>query len=50
MTENTVDYLDEDPLLSDQKYVCLSFLTNQSFKKDPNNPKNVMGVKVRGVY
>lgn len=43
------DYLDEDPMINDQLYVCLSFLTPDSVKTENKN-KNVMGVKIRGVY
>ena len=41
-----IDYLKEDPELSGQKWVCLSFLTpeNVEMKSD------VRSVKVRGVY
>jgi hypothetical protein len=49
MSQTKIDYLTEDKLLkhsvSEQKYVCLSFL-------DPENVKNcnVRGLKVRGVF
>jgi hypothetical protein len=40
-----VDYLTEDSLLpSDQKYVCLSFLT------DTENKTTLSGIKIRGVF
>jgi hypothetical protein len=40
-----VDYLDEDKLLpKDQKFVCLSFLT------DKENKTTLSGLKVRGVF
>jgi hypothetical protein len=40
-----VDYLTEDQLLpSDQKFVCLSFLT------DSENKSTLSGIKIRGVF
>jgi hypothetical protein len=39
------DFLNEDPVLSGQKYVCLSFLTPT--KEDQSS---ITGIKVRGVY
>ena len=33
---NTVDYLDEDPELRGQKYVCLSFLSPEQVIQDKN--------------
>lgn len=48
------DYLDEDPVINEQLFVCLSFLTHDNIKTDniktDNKNKDVMGVKVRGVY
>ena len=40
-----VDHLDEDPPLSNQKWVCVSFLSPEGIK----NCK-VRGLKIRGVY
>ena len=43
-----IDYLDEDPLLTNQKYVCVSFLTPNQVKTDKKI--EVLGLKIRGVY
>ena len=42
--KNTVDYLDEDPIISGQKFTCLSFLT------DKKNKIKIMGIKSRGNF
>jgi len=39
------DYLNEDPALSGQKYVCLSFLTPSQ-----EDQSSLTGIKVRGVF
>lgn len=46
-----VDYLTEDPQLSEQKYMCISFLKPSSIA-EKNRPKDVTicGVKIRGSY
>jgi DNA repair exonuclease SbcCD ATPase subunit len=48
------DYLDRDPVLNNQKYVCLSILTASSVKDVSGNPINggnhARGIKVRGCY
>jgi hypothetical protein len=42
-----IDYLTEDNILPDnQKFVCLSFLTD----KDDKEKKSLSGIKVRGVF
>jgi hypothetical protein len=33
MSKNTIDYLTEDPILSGQKFVCLSFIMPDNLKK-----------------
>jgi hypothetical protein len=50
MTDN-IDYLTEDPVLSEQKFVCVSFL-KPSAVDDKNKDKKitVCGFKVRGSY
>jgi hypothetical protein len=48
MQENKIDYLDEDPTISGQTYVCLSFLTPETIKSEIKF--DTRGVKVRGVY
>lgn len=49
-----VDHLTEDPVLSGQKYVCLSILTSSSIKDTSGNPietgNHAKGIKIRGVY
>ena len=53
MTANKkeVDYLTEDPQLSEQKYMCISFLKPSSIA-EKNRPKDVTicGVKIRGSF
>jgi DNA repair exonuclease SbcCD ATPase subunit len=44
-SEKSVKY-DDDVLPSNQKFVCLSFLSNKYYKL----PHNLLGVKVRGVF
>ena len=46
-----IDYLTEDPIISEQKYVCISFLKPSSIVEE-KRPKDlsVCGVKVRGGY
>lgn len=48
------DYLDRDPVLNNQKYVCLSILTSSSVKDVSGNPiaggNHARGIKVRGCY
>ena len=45
------DYLTEDPQLSEQKYMCISFLKPSSIA-EKNRPKDVTicGVKIRGSF
>ena len=46
-----IDYLTEDPTLSEQKYMCISFLKPSSVEdKYKNKDLTVCGVKVRGCY
>jgi hypothetical protein len=50
MTEE-IDYLTEDPILSEQKFMCISFLKPSSIEeKYRNKDLTVCGVKVRGCY
>jgi hypothetical protein len=48
------DHLSEDPVLSNQKYVCLSILTANSIRDSSGNSlessNHAKGVKIRGVY
>lgn len=48
------DYLEQDPELRDQKYVCVSILTNSSIKDNDGNviktDNTARGIKIRGVY
>jgi hypothetical protein len=46
-----IDYLTEDPVISDQSFVCVSFLKPSSIVEE-KRPKDlsVCGLKVRGVY
>jgi hypothetical protein len=46
-----IDYLTEDPIISEQKFMCISFLKPSSIN-DKNKDKDltVCGVKVRGCY
>jgi hypothetical protein len=50
-TKKEIDYLTEDPTISEQKYMCISFLKPSSVDAK-NKPKNltVCGVKIRGSY
>ena len=44
-SNNTPDYLTEDTIVpNDQKFVCISFLS------DPENKTSLNGIKVRGVF
>ena len=43
-----IDYLDEDPSLTNQKWVCLSILTPETVKSVEKI--FVRGIKIRGVY
>jgi len=43
------DYLTEDPPISGQKWVCLSFLSPEDENKNFKNSK-IRGIKVRGVF
>ena len=52
-----IDYLTEDNILpKDQKFVCVSFLSNKKIKSDnkedknENQSSNIVGVKIRGVF
>jgi len=46
-----IDYLTEDPILSEQKFMCISFLKPSSIdEKYRNKDLTVCGVKVRGCY
>ena len=46
-----VDYLDEDPIISDQNWVCISFLSTKNIKNmDKNEKYEIKGIKIRGVY
>jgi hypothetical protein len=48
------DYLDEDPIISNQLYVCVSIFTPNSIKtpdgEDVEAKHNVRAIKIRGVY
>ena len=52
MSKNDViDYLTEDPIVSEQKFMCISFLKPSSIEeKYRNKDLTVCGVKVRGCY
>jgi hypothetical protein len=46
-----VDYLIEDPIISEQKFMCISFLKPSSIEEKYRNKElTVCGVKVRGCY
>lgn len=46
-----IDYLDEDPIISDQNWVCISFLSTKNIKNiDKNEKYEIKGLKIRGVY
>lgn len=50
-SESEVDYLDEDPVICDQNWVCISFLSTKNIKNvDKNEKYEMKGVKIRGVY
>lgn len=51
MTNQDVDYLTEDPIINDQKFMCISLLKPSSID-DKNKDKNitVCGIKMRGSY
>lgn len=45
------DYLFEDPPIPNQKYVCISILTNKNFKQEADKPPNtIRTIKIRGCY
>ncbi len=44
-SKNTVDYLDEDPIIQNQTWVCISFMSPETIKNT-----SLRAVKVRGVY
>ena len=51
MSKNVIDYLTEDPIISEQKFMCISFLKPSSIEeKHRNKDLTVCGVKVRGCY
>jgi hypothetical protein len=48
---STQDYLYEDPLVANQKYVCISVLTPKNFKQEEGKePITMSTMKVRGCY
>ena len=47
---STQDYLYEDPVISSQKFVCISILTPKNFKQDSEKPVTISTLKVRGCY
>ena len=50
-TSNEIDYLTEDPIITTQIFVCVSFLKNSSVDESKRDPKlTVCGFKVRGSY
>ena len=51
MEKDEIDYLDEDPIIPNQKWVCISFLSTKNIKNMDNNDKyEIKGIKIRGVY
>ena len=50
MSKTEIDCLSEDPVLSGQKYVCLSFILPDNLKKKDGSSYDVRGIKVRGVF
>lgn len=49
--ENEIDYLDEDPIICEQNWVCISFLSTKNIKNmDKNEKYEIKGLKIRGVY
>lgn len=48
---DTVDYLTEDQVINDQKFMCVSFLTSKSVEeKYRDKDSTICGFKVRGCY
>jgi vacuolar-type H+-ATPase subunit I/STV1 len=48
---DSIDYLTEDPVINDQRFMCVSFLTSKSVEeKYRDKDLSVCGVKVRGCY
>lgn len=46
-----IDYLTEDPVINDQKYMCISFIKPTSInEKNKDTNITVCGVKIRGSY
>ena len=51
MPVEEIDYLTEDPIISEQKFMCISFLKPSTIEeKYRNKDLTVCGVKVRGCY
>jgi hypothetical protein len=52
LAPTTVDFLTEDPIINNQKYVCVSFLKPSSVddKYKENKQTTVCGFKIRGCY
>jgi len=55
MSDQNVDYLDEDPPIRGQKFVCISFLVptrigENGIENIPDNKKIKGGIKIRGSY
>jgi hypothetical protein len=54
MSETTEDYLDEDPVISNQLFACISIFTPNSIKTPEGEvikqENNVRAFKIRGVY
>ena len=49
--DKEVDYLEEDPIISEQNWVCISFLSTKNIKNTDKNEKyEIKGIKIRGVY
>lgn len=44
------DYLYEDPVIPNQKFVCISVLTPKNFKQEEGKPITMSTMKVRGSY
>lgn len=50
-SEKEIDYLTEDMIINNQKYVCLSFLKPSNINKEnKDDALSVCGVKIRGTY
>jgi hypothetical protein len=48
---STPDYLYEDPIIANQKFVCVSIITHKSFKQEEGKEPNTMRtMKIRGCY